>query len=109
MISDRGRASDRRAAGKASGRARLPAASGVDSLLLALILLLLGGLSCHRPDDPASARGSTLVMAIDDVEAVKPDNWDLDFLTFLPLAKQNEHGELEGRLAQIEALLQITD
>jgi peptide/nickel transport system substrate-binding protein len=39
-------------------------------------------------------------MAVPDVEAVKPDNWGLDFLTFLPLAKQNERGELEGHLAR---------
>lgn len=39
-------------------------------------------------------------MAVPDVDAVKPDNWDLDFLTFLPLAKQNGRGELEGQLAR---------
>lgn len=55
---------------------------------------------CGHGEDPAASRGSTLVMAVPDVEAVKPDNWDLDFLTFLPLAKQNEHGELEGHLAR---------
>jgi peptide/nickel transport system substrate-binding protein len=46
------------------------------------------------------ARGSTVVMAVPDVEAVKPDQWNLDFLTFLPLAKLNARGELEGHLAR---------
>jgi peptide/nickel transport system substrate-binding protein len=39
-------------------------------------------------------------MAVPDVEAVKPDVWNLDFLTFLPLAKWNGLGELEGHLAR---------
>ncbi len=39
-------------------------------------------------------------MAVPNVEVVKPDVWDLDFLIFLPLATQNERGELEGRLAR---------
>ncbi len=69
-------------------------------LPLACVCCLVPLLSCARPDDPASARGSTVVMAVSDVEALIPDNWDLDFLTFLPLAKRNEHGELEGRLAR---------
>ena len=68
--------------------------------VLALLAVVLSGLSCSRPDDSASVRGSTVVMAVPSVEDVKPDMWDLDFLTFLPLAKQNEHGELEGRLAR---------
>jgi peptide/nickel transport system substrate-binding protein len=65
-----------------------------------LALVLLGNLSCERAGDPADARGSTVVMAIPDVEVVKPDVWDLDFLVFLPLAKLNDQGELEGRLAR---------
>jgi len=66
-----------------------------------LQMLALGAAAgCGRSDDPAYARGSTVVMAVPDVEAVKPDNWDLDFLTFLPLAKQNARGELEGHLAR---------
>jgi peptide/nickel transport system substrate-binding protein len=39
-------------------------------------------------------------MAVPNAEAVKPDAWDLDYLMFLPLATQNERGELEGRLAR---------
>ena len=56
--------------------------------------------ACSPAEDPALTRGSTLVLAVPDVEAVKPDNWDLDFLTFLPLAKRNEYGELVGHLAR---------
>ena len=66
---------------------------------LCLMPLLVGAAACGRPGDPAYARGSTVVMAVPDVEAVKPDDWDLDLLTFLQLAKQNERGELEGQLA----------
>ena len=50
----------------------------------------LACLGCGCSEDPAYDRGPTLVMAVPDVEAVKPDNWDLDLLTFLPLTKQNE-------------------
>ena len=65
-----------------------------------LQMLALGAAGCVRGGDRASARGSTVVMAVPDVEAVKPDAWDLDFLTFLPLAKENVDGELEGHLAR---------
>ncbi|MGH7564722.1 MAG: ABC transporter substrate-binding protein [Gemmatimonadota bacterium] len=75
------------------GSCPLPACLVAASLAIAV-------LACERGGDPAYARGSTVVMAVPDVEAVKPDNWDLDFLTFLPLAKQDERGELEGQLAR---------
>lgn len=79
-------------------RDRALAAVGRPSLLACAccLALTLGGLSCGRRDDPAYARGSTLVMAVPEVENVKPDDWDLDFLTFLTLAKQNEHGSWRG-------------
>ncbi len=64
------------------------------------VLIVLSDFGCTRREDPAYARGTTVVMAIPDFEALKPDAWDLDFLTFLPLAKLNEQGELEGQLAQ---------
>ncbi len=67
---------------------------------LCLLRLFVGVAACRRVEDPAYARGSTVVMAVPDVEAVKPDVSGLDFLTFLPLAKWNELGELEGRLAR---------
>ncbi len=76
--------------------ARVPTVVGAACLLP----LLVGVAACRRVEDPALARGSTLVMAVPDIEAVKPDNWDLDLLTFLQLAKQNDRGELEGQLAK---------
>ena len=69
-------------------------------MVLAAALTVLGGLACARAEDPADARGTTVVMAVPNVEVLKPDVWDLDFLTFLPLAKLNERGELEGHLAR---------
>jgi len=63
-------------------------------------LVVLGGLACAQREDPFHARGTTVVMAVPNIEVLKPDEWDLDFLTFLPMAKLNEHGELEGHLAQ---------
>ncbi len=70
------------------------------AFLLSWVAVLAGAAACGRSEDRALARGSTLVMAVPDFEAVKPDNWDLDFLTFLPLAKRGERGELEGQLAR---------
>ncbi len=68
---------------------------------LSAVVLAFLVVTCTSSDrDPAYDRGSTLVMAVPDVEAVKPDNWNLDFLTFLPLAKVDENGELEGHLAR---------
>jgi len=63
-------------------------------------LVVFGGFACARREDPAAVRGTTVVMAVPNIEVLKPDKWDLDFLTFLPMAKLNEHGELEGHLAQ---------
>lgn len=74
-----------------------PRTRGLQFLACSLTVALA---ACGRPEDPALARGSTVVMAIPDVEAVKPDQWDLDFLTFLPLAKESVRGELEGYLAR---------
>ncbi|MEJ2312643.1 MAG: ABC transporter substrate-binding protein [Gemmatimonadales bacterium] len=70
------------------------------AFLLSWVVILAGAAACERSEDRALARGSTLVMAVPDFEAVKPDNWDLDFLTFLPLAKRGERGDLEGQLAR---------
>jgi len=67
-------------------------------LFAAGVLLALTG--CRSPRDPALDRGNTIVMAVPDASVLKPDAWDLDFLTFLPRAVQNEKGELEGRLAR---------
>ena len=43
-------------------------------------LIVLGDFGCTRREDPAYARGTTVVMAIPNFEALKPDAWDLDFL-----------------------------
>lgn len=56
--------------------------------------------TCGRGNDPAYARGSTIVMTVPDARALQPDAWDLDFLTFLPLARQDQRGELRPRLAR---------
>jgi hypothetical protein len=80
-------------------RQAVPAAIARRDWLLQM-LALGAAAGCRRGEDPAYTRGSTVVMAVPDVEDVKPDNWDLDFLTFLPLAKQNARGELEGHLAR---------
>jgi len=66
--------------------------------LAVLALLIAGG--CREARDPAFDRGATVVMAVPDASVMKPDAWNLDFLTFLSLATLNEHGELEGRLAR---------
>ena len=68
-----------------------------------LRMLALGAaVSCRRSDDPAYARGNTLVMAVSSVEDVKPDVTDLDLLLFPRLAAPDESqsAELEPRLAQ---------
>ncbi|HYN81760.1 MAG TPA: ABC transporter substrate-binding protein [Gemmatimonadaceae bacterium] len=71
------------------GTGRAPLAAGV--------LLALAG--CRNARDPALDRGATVVVAVEDVGAMKPDA-KLDFLTFLSLATLDEHGELAGRLAR---------
>lgn len=69
-------------------------------------MALRGGVACaavvfaFATLDRAYARGSTVVMAVPDVRVVLPDAVGLDFLVFLPLATQDERGELEGRLAR---------
>jgi peptide/nickel transport system substrate-binding protein len=64
-----------------------------------LLVLFLGPIACRR-EDPAYARGSTVVMAVRDARDVLPDATDLEDLFFLPLARWDERGELEGRLAR---------
>lgn len=56
--------------------------------------------ACGSGEDPAYARGSTVVIAVRDARDVLPDATALDFLSFLPLATRNDQGELEGRLAR---------
>ena len=68
--------------------------------LASIPLATLSLIGCGQSEDPAYARGSTVVMAVPEVRDVLPDVSNLDFLTFLPLATRNELGELEGRLAR---------
>ena len=77
---------------------RIVALRGIGAALLAAgMWLAITG--CREARDPALDRGATVVMAVADVGVMKPDE-DLDFLTFLPLATLDEHGESEGRLAR---------
>jgi peptide/nickel transport system substrate-binding protein len=62
--------------------------------------LTVATIGCRRGGDPAYRGGNTLVMAVESVEDVKPDNSDLDFLLFPRLAALDANGELEPRLAQ---------
>ena len=55
---------------------------------------------CRRAGDPAYARGNTLVMAVSDVNVIKPDWTDLDFLLYPRLAAEDEKGNLQPLLAQ---------
>ncbi len=71
------------------------------ALVLLALLAAVAISSCrHEARDPGLDRGATVVMAVPDASVMKPYEWDLDFLTFLPLATWNERGELEGRLAR---------
>jgi len=66
---------------------------------LCLGIASLFTVACGRGEDPAYARGSTVVIAARDDRDVLPDVNDFDFLFFLPLATRDK-GELEGRLAK---------
>ncbi|MGH7562828.1 MAG: ABC transporter substrate-binding protein [Gemmatimonadota bacterium] len=76
-------------------KARMALRGGV-----ACAAVVLAFATCRPAEDRATARGSTVVMAVRNVRDVLPDAVGLDFLFFLPLAKPNEHGELEGVLAR---------
>jgi len=65
-----------------------------------LRMLALGAAGCRRTDDPAYARGNTVVMTIGDVSNVLPDHWDLDPLYCPRLAALDENGDLQPQLAQ---------
>ena len=67
---------------------------------LCLAIASLFAAACGRGEGPAYARGSTVVLAVRDAHDVLPDEQDLDFLSFLPLATRDKQGELEGRLAK---------
>ncbi len=73
------------------------------SLLVCACCLGLTGIGCDRNEDPAYARGSTVVVSHRqaDEAALRPgsDTW-AKFLVFLPLLGWSEEGALEGRLAR---------
>lgn len=73
---------------------------GMSGFVVVIAVLSVACRAGGAARDPAYARGPALVMAVPGLDAVKPDNWDLDFLTFLPLAKRDAHGELRGQLAE---------
>ena len=65
-----------------------------------LQMLALGAAAGYRrSDDPAYARGNTLVMTITNVSNVVPDEWDLDPLYCPRLAAKDANGDLEPQLA----------
>ena len=66
-----------------------------------LQMLAFGAAACgRRIDDPAHARGSTVVMAIPGPGVLQYDAWGFDSLTFLTMAKEDARGELVPHLAQ---------
>ena len=80
-----------------------PALASCRCLLVCAWCLCITTLACRQADDPAHARGSTVVVSHRqaDEAALRPgsDTW-AKFLVFLPLLGWNEEGELEGRLAR---------
>jgi peptide/nickel transport system substrate-binding protein len=69
--------------------------------LLAVVLTAGGLASCTSPDrDPALRRGSTVVVATEDVDGILPDYTDLDFLPFSPLAVSRGGSKPEPRIAR---------
>ena len=65
-----------------------------------LQLLALGAAACRRRDDRAASRASTLIMAVDSIDVIRPDFTDADFLAFSPLLERNERGDFVPRLAE---------
>ena len=89
---------ERRITRRARHRAVL---AGIARRAWLLQMLALGAAAgCRRSDDPAYARGNTLVMTIRDVSNVVPDHWDLDPLYCPRLAALDENGDLQPQLAQ---------
>ena len=62
--------------------------------------LALAAAGCRRTGDPAYARGPIMVMAVPDVNSIKPDWYDLDKLLFPLLAVMDENEDLEPRFAR---------
>ena len=60
--------------------------------------LALAAAGCRRNDDPAYARGNTLIVAVDNERPLRPD-WPGESLVFLPLVRTNEKGDRQACLA----------
>jgi peptide/nickel transport system substrate-binding protein len=89
----------RTARSRAAGHRRVVLASVARREWL-LQMLALAAAGCARRGSRGNARASTVIMAVDTVNDIKPDQTDADFLIFSPLAEHDEHGELVPRLAQ---------
>ena len=84
-------------------RKRLPSLRPIDRRRFVGLFagsLALAAAGCRRSDDPAYARGNTLVVAIRDVGNFMPGATGLDFLYCPRLAAMDENGELQPHLAQ---------
>ena len=66
--------------------------------LLQMLALSVAG--CARRAEPLASRASTLIMAVDSIDALRPDFTDADFLVFSPLLERNERGDFVPRLAE---------
>lgn len=64
-----------------------------------LQMMALAAAGCARHDSRGNARASTVIMAVNGVNDIKPDVTDADFLVFSPLVESDERGELVPRLA----------
>jgi peptide/nickel transport system substrate-binding protein len=63
--------------------------------------MVLMSLSCGGgKEDRAYPRGPAVIAAVPNVDFLKPDVSEADFLVFLPLATRDENGELKGLLAE---------
>ena len=65
-----------------------------------LQMLAVAATGCVRRDDPARSRASTLIMAVDSINVVRPDWTYADFLVFSPLVERDERGDFVPRLAE---------
>ena len=88
---------DKRTVRRAQRQALLAAIARREWLLQMLAVAATG---CVRRDDPARSRASTLIMAVDSIDAVRPDWTDADFLVFSPLVERDERGDFVPRLAE---------
>ncbi len=67
---------------------------------LAALTLTLAVVGCEGGGNPAGSRGNTVVVGVQDVTGIYPDDTNADFLFFSALAARDPDGELEPRLAR---------